>query len=82
MHFRKLLELFYLRLPPQISNSKINNLLYLIFNNEKYNFLFQNMNVNYQAEQYAHYSNRVYLSKEKDIFNQNLCNLNWQLNDP
>lgn len=81
MHFRKLLELFYLRLPPQISNSKINNLLYLIFNNEKYNFLFQNMNVNYQAEQYAHYSNRVYLSKEKDIFNQNLCNLNWQLNE-
>ena len=23
----------------------------------------------------------VYLSKEKDIFNQNLCNLNWQLNE-
>ena len=79
-NIKKILEQIYLKLPPQVSSAKLNNILYKLFKSKKYNFLFNEMEVNYQGEQYPDYQNRVYLNNNKDIFNQNCCSVNWQLN--
>ena len=79
-NIKKILEQIYLKLPPQVSSAKLNGILYKLFTSKKYNFLFNEMEINYQGEQYPDYQNRVYLNKNKDIFNQNYCSINWQLN--
>ena len=80
LNIKKILEQIYLKLPPQISSSKVNSILYKLFSSKNYNFLFNEMEINYQGEQYPDYQNRVYLNSKKDIYNQNYCSINWQLN--
>ena len=80
LNLKKLFEQIYLKLPPQLSNSKINNILYKFFCFKNYKFSFNEMEVKYQAEQFPDYQNKVYLNNEKDIFDQNYCSINWQLN--
>ena len=79
LNIKKLLEQMYLKLPPQVSNSKINNILYKLYSFKGHSFLFNEMDVNYQAEQYPNYQNRIYLNNERDKYYQNYCNINWQL---
>ncbi len=78
---KKILEQIYLKLPPQISSSLLNNILRKLFERKNFYFSFTNMEVNYQSEQFPNINSRIYLSDKKDIFNQNKLNIEWNLHD-
>ena len=80
-NYRKNFEQIYLKLSPQISNSYLNNLLNKLYDNENYFFSFNKMYINYQSEQYPNYQSRIFLSKEKDIYQQNKVIVDWKLNN-
>ena len=80
-NYRKNFEQIYLKLSPQISNSHFNNLLRTIYNSKNYFFSFNRMYVNYQSEQYPNYESRMYLSPNKDYFNQHKAIIDWKLSN-
>tara|TARA_B110000196_G_scaffold306819_1_gene305815 strand:- start:6030 stop:7631 length:1602 start_codon:yes stop_codon:yes gene_type:complete len=81
LNIKKIFELVYLTLPPQISNSFLNNILRIIFKRKNYYLSFNEMNINYQSEQLPHADSKIYLSNNKDCFNQNTVIIDWKLND-
>jgi len=81
INIKKISELIYLKLPPQISNSYLNNILRKIFERKNYYFSFNEMSINYQSEQFPHADSKIYLSSKKDYFGQNTTIIDWKLND-
>jgi len=81
LNIKKISELVYLKLPPQVSNSYLNSILRKIFQRKNYYLSFNEMEVNYQSEQFPHVNSKIYLSNEKDCFNQNTAIIDWKLND-
>jgi len=78
-NFKKNFEQIYLKLSPQISSSKLNNILRKVFERKNFSFSFNEILVNYQSEQYPNYESRVYLNKNKDHFDQNKITIDWKL---
>ena len=81
INIKKIFELVYLKLPPQISNSYLNNILRKVFEKKNYYLSFNEMDINYQSEQFPHVNSKIYLSDKKDCFNQNTVIIDWKLND-
>jgi hypothetical protein len=80
-NYKKNFEQVYLMLGAQVSSSKLNFILQNFFNRKNYSFSFNKMHVNYQSEQYPNYESKIYLSKNKDYYNQNKLIVDWQLKD-
>lgn len=80
INVKKIIEQIYFKIPPQISNSKLNNLIRVLLS-KKNNFLsFNEMNINYQGEQMPNVNSKIYLSEKKDTFNQKTPVIDWKLN--
>lgn len=81
INIKKIIEQIYIKIPPQISNSKLNNFIrILLTKNDKY-LSFNEMTINYQGEQMPNFNSKVYLSSKKDIFDQKTSILDWQLSN-
>ena len=78
---KKIFEQVYLKLSPQISNSILNNFLRKIFEKKNYFLEFDEMEINYQSEQYPNVDSKIFLSEKKDNFNQNKLIIDWKLHD-
>ena len=76
---KNIAEQIYFKLPPQVSNSILNNLLRIFFQRDSYNFSFDKMDINYQGEQFPNYKSSIYLSEKCDFYNQKKTVINWQL---
>ena len=81
INLKKIFEQVYLKLSPQISSSTINNILRKFFERKNYCFSFNEIDINYQAEQFPNINSKIYLSNKKDIFKQNTAIVDWKLND-
>ena len=78
---KELFEQIYLKLSPQISNSNLNNFIRTFFEKKNYYLSFDEMYVNYQAEQFPNFNSKIYLSDKKDQYNQQKAIIDWQLNE-
>ena len=79
INIKKIIEQIYFKIPPQISNSKLNNFIRILLS-KKNNFLsFNEMKINYQGEQIPNVNSKIYLSDKKDIFNQKTPVTDWKL---
>ena len=78
---KSFIEQIYFTLPPQISSNVINNLIRVYFQSSNVKFSFNEMNINYQGEQFPNFNSYVSLVKERDMYNQLKCELNWKLSD-
>lgn len=79
INFKKTFEQLYFKLPPQISNSFMNSLLRLMLS-KKNNYLSINkLNVGFQGEQLPNIDSKIYLSQNKDKYNQKIAIIDWKL---
>lgn len=78
---KSFIEQIYFTLPPQISNNILNNLIRIYFQITNIKFSFNEMNINYQGEQFPNVYSTITLGKDKDLHNQLKCELNWKLNN-
>jgi len=76
---KNIAEQIYFNLPPQVSNSSLNNLLRVFFQRDSYAFSFNEMNINYQGEQFPNYNSLIFLGEKNDIYNKKKIVINWQL---
>lgn len=78
-NINKIFQLIYFILPPQSSNSILNNLIYNYLNLIKPKLIFKELNLQYQSEQFPNYDSRIYLGKDLDIYNQKKLIIDWKL---
>ena len=80
INIKKIVEQIYFKIPPQISNSKLNNFIRILLSKKNKYLSFNEMNINYQGEQMPNVNSKIYLSDKKDIFNQKTPIVDWKLN--
>jgi len=80
INIKNIFQQIYFKMPPQVSNSLLNNFIRIWLNKRKNNLLFSQMNINYQGEQMPSFDNKIYLSNKDDRFNQKIAVLDWKLN--
>ena len=64
INLKKIIEQVYVKIPPQISSSKLNSLIHILLTKDKY-LSFNKMTINYQGEQMPNFNSKVYLSEKK-----------------
>jgi choline dehydrogenase-like flavoprotein len=81
LSLKKLLELIYFKIPAQISNSYINNIIRIILSRKNNILSFSNIKINFQGEQFPNINSKIHLSNKKDIFGQNIPIMDWKLSE-
>ena len=70
-NFNKISQLIYFVLPKQISNSFLNEIIFNYLKIIKPKFIFEELELNLQSEQFPNYASRIFLSKNLDKYKQN-----------
>ena len=76
-----LLEQIYLKIPHQVSNSLLNNVLRKFLERKNYYLSFSELDIVYHGEQCPNFQSKVTLSPDVDYLGQNIAIVDWKLND-
>ena len=79
INVKKILQQIYFKMPPQVSNSSLNNLIRLWLNKKDNYLSFSKIDINYQGEQIPNIDSKIYLGNKSDKFNQKKVIVNWKL---
>jgi len=80
-NLNKISQLIYFFLPKQVSYSFLNAFILNYFKIIKPNFIFDELDLNLQSEQFPNYASKVYLSNNVDEYKQNTLIVDWQLHE-
>lgn len=80
-NLNKISQLIYFILPKQVSYSFLNAFILNYFKIIKPNFIFDQLDLNLQSEQFPNYASKIYLSNNVDEYKQNTLIVDWQLHE-
>ncbi len=80
INIKKTLEQLYFKIPPQISNSLMNSLLRLVLGKKNNYLSFDKLKIIFQGEQMPNINSKIYLSQNRDKYNQKIAIVDWRLN--
>jgi len=79
INIKKIIEQVYIKIPPQLSSSKLNSLIHILLTKKDKYLSFDKMTINYQGEQMPNFNSKVYLSDKKDKYDQKTLVVDWKL---
>ncbi len=80
-NLKKIFQLIYFILPNQISKSYINEFIYNYLKIMKPNLIFDELELNYQSEQFPNFDSKVFLGEKLDKFKQKNLIIDWKLHE-